>query len=84
MESDAPLILTKLNIPPAQGDVIARTPLTKRIDGGLRRKLTLISAPADFGKTTLIAEWAQQSDQRVGWFSVDQNDNDLHKMRSHP
>jgi transposase len=45
-------------------------------DGGLARSLTLVCAPAGFGKTPLLADWSQQRTQRVGWLSLDAGDND--------
>lgn len=59
----APILATKLYIPPPRTDVVLRSRLIERLDEdlcrgpGFRRKLTLISAPAGFGKTTLISEW---------------------------
>ena len=52
-----PLLTTKLYIPPPRSDLVSRPRLLERLDAGLDRKLSLISAPAGFGKTTLIAEW---------------------------
>jgi LuxR family transcriptional regulator, maltose regulon positive regulatory protein len=50
-----PILTTKLYIPPVRPNWIPRPRLIKRLDQGLQRKLTLVSAPAGFGKTTLIA-----------------------------
>jgi LuxR family maltose regulon positive regulatory protein len=47
------------------------------LNAGLERGLTLISAPAGFGKTTLLAEWIASCDRPVAWLSLDQNDSDL-------
>jgi len=52
-----PILATKLYIPPPRAKVIARPRLIARLNEGLQRKLTLISAPAGFGKTTLVSEW---------------------------
>ncbi len=55
---DEPILHTKLYIPPAMpGELIARPRLTQRLDEVLARKLTLISAPAGYGKTTLVSQW---------------------------
>ena len=58
-EMAVPLLKTKLYIPPARPGLVSRPRLVERLDEGLRtgRKLTLISAPAGFGKTTLLNEW---------------------------
>jgi LuxR family maltose regulon positive regulatory protein len=54
---ETPLLRTKLYIPPPRLEQVARPRLIERLNTGLRRKLTLISAPAGFGKTTLVSEW---------------------------
>ena len=67
---------TKLYVPPLQSTWVSRMRLLKRMDEGFERKLTLISAPAGFGKTTLLVEWIHQKKIPVAWFSVDKKDND--------
>ena len=52
-----PLLATKLYIPPLRRKLVRRPRLVERLNAGLDRKLTLISAPAGFGKTTLLSEW---------------------------
>jgi LuxR family maltose regulon positive regulatory protein len=70
------LLATKLHLPrPPQG-LVARPRLLDRLDDGLARELTLISAPAGFGKTSLLADWSQRGERRVGWLSLDAGDND--------
>jgi len=51
------LLTTKLYIPPPLPNLVPRPRLIERLNTGLRRKLTLVSAPAGFGKTTLLSEW---------------------------
>ena len=70
------LLTTKLYIPQLHPDTVPRPHLYERLDEGLTRKLTLVSAPAGSGKTTLIAEWCQQADHPITWLSLDKNDND--------
>lgn len=70
------LLKTKLYIPPARSELVSRPRLLERLDAGLRRKLTLISAPAGFGKTTLLSAWVSQSQLRAAWLSLDEGDND--------
>ena len=77
MEYNAPLILTKLNIPRLSDDLVERPHLYERLNRGLNRKLTLISAPAGYGKTTLAATWLQDSPYPVAWLSLDEDDSDL-------
>lgn len=81
---------TKLFIPPVPLELVSRPRLIERIDAGIHRKLSLISAPAGFGKTTLLSEWAHQSTvvnpnshSSVAWVSLDKNDNDLSRFWAH-
>ena len=52
-----PLLTTKLHIPPTRSQLVPRPRLTERINAGSQGKLTVVSAPAGFGKTTLLREW---------------------------
>ena len=70
------LLVTKLFIPSTGPDLVPRQRLYKRLDEGLTRKLTLVSASAGFGKSTLLASWLSERDQPAAWLSVDQGDND--------
>jgi len=70
------LLRTKLHIPPLGSTCISRSRLIKRVDEGFGRKLTLISAPAGYGKSTLLADWVYQKKIATAWLSVDANDND--------
>lgn len=73
-----PVLATKLYIPPPPLKVVVRARLLERINMGLSegRKLTLISAPAGFGKTTLTAEWVAICGLPAAWLSLDEGDND--------
>jgi len=71
-----PLLTTKLYIPPVRPDLVPRPRLIERLNQGMTYKLTLISAPAGFGKTTLLSEWIPQSERPVCWVSLDPGDND--------
>jgi LuxR family maltose regulon positive regulatory protein len=70
------LLSTKFFIPPSRPNLVTRPRLTERLNAGLDRKLTLIAAPAGFGKTTLLSEWIQLSPRFVTWLSLDEADND--------
>ena len=74
-----PLLETKLHVPRWQRGLVARPRLSERLSRGAESALTLVSAPAGFGKTTLLAEWlaaAPVDGQSVAWLSLDQRDND--------
>jgi ATP/maltotriose-dependent transcriptional regulator MalT len=71
-----PLLTTKLYIPPLRPNVVSRSRLIERLNEGLHRKLTLISAPAGFGKTTLLSAWVEGIDRQVAWLSLDEGDSD--------
>jgi ATP/maltotriose-dependent transcriptional regulator MalT len=68
---------TKLYRPRSSSDVIPRTRLIDRLHGSLGSQIILICAPAGFGKSTLLAQWAQTIDHPNAWLSLDKHDNDL-------
>ena len=76
------LLSTKLFIPSNRSELVSRPRMTKKLNDGIGRKLTLISAPAGFGKTTLVTDWvlnlnpASPIEHRISWLSLDKNDND--------
>ena len=71
------LLRTKLFVPPLRPTLVPRLRLIEQLNSGLQRKLTLISAPAGFGKTTLICEWIVSCRRPVAWLSLDEGDNEL-------
>ena len=73
-----PLLLTKLSVPSVRASLVARPRLSRRIEAGTQRKLTLVSAPAGFGKSTLLSAWISEmsSARCVAWLSLDAADND--------
>lgn len=70
-----PILATKLYIPPTRPGLIARSRLINKLFEGLHHKLTLISAPAGFGKTTLLASYLSELGMPAAWLSIDKNDN---------
>ncbi len=72
-----PLLATKLYLPPPRPGTVIRRRLLDRLNEGLHCKLILVSAPAGFGKTTLVSEWLAGCGQPVAWLSLDEADNDL-------
>ncbi len=71
------ILATKLYIPPPRPKVVLRPRLIERLNEGLQCKLTLISASAGFGKTTLVSEWVASCGRPVAWLSLDEGDSDL-------
>jgi LuxR family maltose regulon positive regulatory protein len=69
------LLVTKLYAPSTRTNLVRRSRLTKRLDEGIKGKLTLVCAPAGFGKSTLLSEWVLGSKLPVGWLSLDEGDN---------
>jgi LuxR family maltose regulon positive regulatory protein len=72
----SPLLATKLYLPPPRPNAVARPRLLARLNAGLHGRLTLISAPAGFGKSTLASAWAQACGRPVAWLALDAGDND--------
>ncbi len=70
------LLQTRLRPPPIRPSRVQRARLLAALDEGVRRPLTLVSAPAGFGKTTLLAEWAGRCGLPVAWLSLEEGDND--------
>ena len=70
------MLLTKLHIPVAGNNVVHRTELDEKLNTGLSRKLILVSAPAGFGKTTVVSDWIGQNRIPAAWYSLDNGDND--------
>jgi LuxR family maltose regulon positive regulatory protein len=70
------LLSTKLFTPPARKNLVLRPRLIEQLNQGLDGKLTLISAPAGFGKTTLVSEWIASCGRPVAWLSLDEGDNE--------
>lgn len=72
-----PILATKLYTPKPRPRAVARPQLIERLNEGMHRKLTLISAPAGFGKTTVVSAWVASGDRPVAWLSLDKGDSDL-------
>lgn len=87
-----PLLATKFYVPPVRRDYVPRPRLLERLDEALHRRLTLVSAPAGFGKTTLLSEWLTKRDRwtiadgslpSATWLSLDAEDNELGRFLSY-
>jgi len=74
--SDAPLLATRMLMPRTPGRIVSRTHVWHRLQRGLERPLTLLTAPPGFGKTTSLAAWVRQVETPVAWVSLDESDNE--------
>ena len=81
-ERDA-LLATKLHVPRPRPDLVPRPRLAERLDEGLARGLMLVCAPAGYGKTVLLADWARRDQPPVAWLSLDVGDNDPARFWRH-
>ena len=73
----APLVSTKWTIPPTRSGTVARTRLLEKLGAGLKGRVVLLSAPAGFGKTTLLTGWLSGAPERkAAWLALDEGDND--------
>ncbi len=70
------LLATKLHVPRPRTHLVPRSHLTRQLQQGSEHVLTLVSAPAGFGKTTLLAQWLAESNMPVAWLSLEPEDND--------
>lgn len=77
------ILTTKLFAPSLRNPVVRRTRLLERMDAGIEHGLTLVSAPAGFGKTTLVSDWAAGVARPVAWLSLDESDSSLPRFLSY-
>jgi len=75
-----PLLHNKLMSPRLNSKIIRRDNLLARLDEGLSRKLTVVTAPTGFGKTTLVSMWITSRPFASAWVTLDQNDNDVNRF----
>ena len=72
-----PIIRTKLYRPPEPENLVCRQALHEQLDAGLKVPLTLVAAPAGYGKSTAVAHWLEALDTPSAWVSLDEGDGDL-------
>lgn len=77
------ILSTKIYIPKKQSHIVIRPRLMNLLDESINHKLTLISASAGAGKTTLVAEWLSHSARPITWLSLDEGDNDVIRFIAH-
>lgn len=78
--SAGPILQTKLHPPVLPADLVPRTNLIERLEAGRARPLTLVSAPAGYGKSILISSWLERSDWPGAWLSLDEDDSELRQF----
>ena len=82
LEQDV-LLATKLHMPASRPGLVPRPRLMARLDEGLARGLVLVCAPAGYGKTVLLADWARRGEFPAAWLSLDAGDNDPARFWRH-
>ncbi len=75
-KKDDALLVTRLHVPRPRAQLVARTRLVERLHQSTKHALTLVSAPAGFGKTTLLSQWLAESGTPVAWLSLEPADNE--------
>jgi len=78
------VLTTKLFVPLPRLNALARPALIARLNAGLHRVLTLVAAPAGFGKTTLVSAWVAGLNRPVAWLSLDPEDRDAARLYTAP
>ena len=76
----SPLLQTKFYMPTLRPTLVPRARLFTKLNAGIKGKLTLVAAPAGFGKSTLVCDWLRQAGLPAVWLSLDAADNDLHRF----
>ncbi len=76
METEVNLLHTKFYLPKAREHLVHRSRLTHLLEDGLKSRIVLISAPAGYGKTSLLADWTQEFQHPIAWLTLDEIDND--------
>ncbi len=74
------LLASKLSVPQLRARLVSRPHVVELLEQGTRRALTLISAPAGSGKTTILSSWLREAGVTAAWLSLDGHDNDLHRF----
>ena len=75
-----PIVRAKLHAPPTTPDLVCRDRLLELVSASAGRSFTLVSAPAGYGKSTLVAHWLRTADVASTWFSIEESDNDVRQF----
>ena len=70
------ILQTKLIMPSPSADLVSRPRLVHLIEKGIQQKLVFVTAPSGFGKSTLLIEWATQTDRKTAWVSLERSENE--------
>ncbi|KAA3623997.1 MAG: hypothetical protein DWQ02_23730, partial [Bacteroidetes bacterium] len=70
------MLQTKIYRPKTRNDLVYRRELAEQLDQAKNKKLVLVSAPAGYGKTTLVSQWIEKNNCKTAWYSLDNSDND--------
>jgi len=81
--NERPLLRTKISVPRIMPEFVHRQRLTERIKRGVRGPVTLLAAPAGFGKTNLLIEWREETTLPVAWLNLDEEDNEISRFYSY-
>ena len=79
----ASFLVSKIHTPSTRIDTVKRPRLLQQLNDGINSKMSLVSAPAGFGKTTTVIEWIRQTGRPVAWLSLDEQDNDPSRFLSY-
>ena len=77
------LLASKFHVPQLRAGLVPRPHVVEQLEQGARRALTLISAPAGSGKTTILGSWLRDAEMMTAWLSLDSHDNDLQRFWSY-
>lgn len=80
IDQTSSIIKTKIFRPPVTTDLVRREELLARLEQGLNHRLTLVSAPAGYGKSTLVSSWLEESALPSAWLSLGKSDNDIYQF----
>ena len=78
-----PILRAKLHRPAVPADLVPRVALLQQLERGRQRPLTLVSAPAGYGKSVLVSSWLETCECASAWVSLDDEDNDLRQFLSY-
>jgi LuxR family transcriptional regulator, maltose regulon positive regulatory protein len=82
-KKEQPILATKLYVPSCRPKVVLRPRLIEQLNAGMQHKLSVVMAPAGFGKTTLVCEWIAGCDRQTAWLSLDEGDCELGRFLAH-